>query len=1121
MIRNRRKNENMNNRKTISLLLITMLLALLLLAGAQAEDSVDYGGRTLPTPIPVAEPTAEPQPPALTPGDQTGSVRIRAFNDKNRNAEQGFAEENVANIRFWLLNEAGEAVYAGKTDNNGEALAEGVPEGSYRLRVYTLPDWGFTTKSEFTGLGYSCVEETLEESADSSLFTVTAGQEKELGVGLYRTPHISGTCWMDTSGDGVWQEGEPRMPAVHITLDGQKNGLHYETWSAEDGSWRINWIRPGFYTISVEAPDGMMFARYSKTGGNKRSIFSGDDVKGARTIDTNDKENKENQNIGFIWSARVVGRCFLDANYNGLYDEGEQPLAGVKVTAIKQAKDEEVEVTFSAADGTYLLDGLRGNTYKIRAVLPADGVNFTRVVTDPLGNHFQARPDRRENFWENFTLQEGEQKTVNVGAIYPATVTGTVYMDDDFSADMNGKEKIVSGFLVSLANEDGEIVASDKTSIKGKYELTGIAPGNYSLRVTALSGYAFTRQGEGNVILNRTGGEGYSEFFPVALGEEITGMDIGMILPAVLRGSVFADRNDNGLQDSDEAGFAGTTVKLLREDGTEAFRAEIGEDGAFLFDAVMPGSYCLEYTIPDGAIFAKTAAGGNRIEGEGNTGRGGWLNIRSGDSLTADLCGALTLGKISGIAFADPEADGVPGDGNALLSGVAITLTPGRADLEAVTVTTGEDGAFTLENLHPDTYQLTVSAPEGRVISRTDRLDLPLEPGKDEQTVSLTVEMGQERNGQEIGCVLPAGLKGRVWLDENNNGVYDDGEATPKGIVITVTDDQNGSVFSKLKTDKKGRFETAGMIPGSFSLSCEMDEDMMEAKEGDSDFTRDGNRLVMEHITLGENETRKGIMMGFVRFTSMGGSAWIDRGEGREPLPGVEVLLLDEQGNTVQTMTTGEDGDYLFSRLMPGTYVIESRMPSGSIAVDPQDERLQNGFTSIAVHTSGRTGTSDPIELKMGGDLTGLDVGCVLSGRLGDVCWLDLNKDGLQDNDEPGIPNVRIELLRNGETVAETVTDQYGFYRFDDIYPAVYTLRVTAPKEVRPTKQRPDVRLISSVLEETDDTTCLSIELTVESGRANYNADLGFICRKAGVLPAGVGMGKTQDWTPYKSSEEE
>ena len=98
--------------------------------------------------------------------------------------------------------------------------------------------------------------------------------------------------------------------------------------------------------------------------------------------------------------------------------------------------------------------------------------------------------------------------------------------------------------------------------------------------------------------------------------------------------------------------------------------------------------------------------------------------------------------------------------------------------------------------------------------------------------------------------------------------------------------------------------------------------------------------------------------------------------------------------------------------------------------------------------------------------------------------------------------------------VAETITDQYGFYRFVDLYPATYTLKVYAPAEVKPTRRRTDLPVIASVLEESEETVVYSVPLTVESNRAMYYADLGFVCRKNGVLPAGVGQGATQNWIP-------
>jgi hypothetical protein len=209
----------------------------------------------------------------------------------------------------------------------------------------------------------------------------------------------------------------------------------------------------------------------------------------------------------------------------------------------------------------------------------------------------------------------------------------------------------------------------------------------------------------------------------------------------------------------------------------------------------------------------------------------------------------------------------------------------------------------------------------------------------------------------------------------------------------------------------------------------------------------------------------------------------------------------------------------MFNNLMPGTYSLDASMPEGCVIIEPDDRRLNETQISVITHATNRNGTSDPFELLMGEDQRKMNIGCVLPGRMGDFCWLDLDKDGLQGMDEPGIPNVRIELLRDGQTIAETVTDQYGFWRFEDLYPAVYTLRVTAPDEVVATKRRTDIRIIASVLEEDGSGVYESAEVQVESDKANYNADIGFVCKKDGVFPAGTGEGKKQVWSGYKEGD--
>ena len=427
---------------------------------------------------------------------------------------------------------------------------------------------------------------------------------------------------------------------------------------------------------------------------------------------------------------------------------------------------------------------------------------------------------------------------------------------------------------------------------------------------------------------------------------------------------------------------------------------------------------------------------------------------------------------------------------------------------------TGEDGAFLLEDLRPDSYRLEIECPDGYVVSRTDSLKLPLTAGKARQTVALDVPMGAEWLDQKTGAVRPAAICGQVWLDENNNGVFDEDERTPAGYTLYLTDETTGNVFDTPVTDENGIFASEGIIPGKFTLSMPLDEKTLAPKEGDTVFRQENGSLVLSGIELEEGKSLDSLLMGVVRYTSVTGRAWIDRGEGTENLGGVRVVMKDPAGGVIAETETDSSGSYRIDRLMPGTFRLEITAPEGCVIIEPDDPRLQGSLRSVVQYPTNRLGSTDEMELKMDQDMNGMDIGCVLPGRLGDYCWMDLNRDGLQAGDEPGIPNVRIELLRNGTVIADTETDQYGFYRFVDLYPATYTLRVYAPDEVKPTQLRTDLPMIASVLEESEEGIVFSVPLTVESNRNQYNADLGFICRRDGVMPAGVGQGETQDWTP-------
>ena len=1070
---------------------------------------LERGPVTTPTPAPA--PTAVPVTPPPASDATAGILQVQVFNDVNNNGEMAKNESGVAGVIVEAVAEDGSTAAYTVTDPDGIAMIDTLNPGTYTIRVQAPQGWGYSKKGSSDTLTSNCMEPSVETVQTSKKIRIASAQTVERGVGIWELLHVSGFCWLETNADGIRKSGETMLDGVHIVLEGQKNGLTYETWSGSDGNWYIGQVKPGFYKMTAYVPDGMMFTKYSRTGGDDRSIFTMDgSVTGTKILDMNDGLSVEQQNLGFMVSSYIQGQCFLDGNYNGVYDEGEEPLPGVKLQAIKKGSGDVVSEAVSGEDGVYSLNGLRANTYVVRAILPEGGATFTKPVATADGNRFRIRPGLRESNLDNQLVANAEILQINVGAIYFSSISGTVYVDQDFSGHMNGKEAPEAGLAVTLTDGNGTVVAKTRTNSKGKFLFEKLTPGQYRLIMAAKQGYAFTKPGEGNVMLNTSGGNGETDVFMLELGADMDAMNIGMIIPGTVSGTVFADANDNGVRDAGENGMEGMKVELI-EDDSSVFTTTVARNGEFGFDAVMPGNYKVRYVLPEGAIFAGTESGGNSFSGEEYAETDEFF-IASAGSFRAPECGALTLGKINGQVFRDSNGNGSMDDGEVFMGNTVITLTPGREDLDEVSVTVGEDGSFEFADLHPDDYRLTVCFPDGYVMSRTDHVSLPVHAGTSGAAADLPLNMGATFENQMLGCVRPAGLQGCMWLDENNNGLFDEGEQTPAGQKITVLDEKNGEVFAELLTDEDGRFGTHGMIPGNFTVYYDMDDDSDETKPGDCTFGRQGNRLITSGILLGEDETRTDLMLGIVRYTSLSGHVWLDQLGEIRALSGATVILTDENGNEAGSAVTGEDGSYRFAGLMPGQWTLKSELPAGCLIVEPDDSRLTDGLKSIMTQPDGREGTSEIIDLKMGHDLTDLDIGSVMAGKLGDFCWIDLNGNGWQDSGEPGISGIRVVLTRNGVQMDETESNEYGYYWFNEVYPSDYDLEVVMPDELMPTVKKTDIPVLCSVLEEGSNPYATAYGVTVRSNESNYNADLGFLVRPGKGMPAGIGGGATQDW---------
>ncbi|OQB28039.1 MAG: Serine-aspartate repeat-containing protein D precursor [Chloroflexi bacterium ADurb.Bin180] len=188
-----------------------------------------------------------------------------------------------------------------------------------------------------------------------------------------------------------------------------------------------------------------------------------------------------------------------------------------------------------------------------------------------------------------------------------------------------------------------------------------------------------------------------------------------------------------------------------------------------------------------------------------------------------------------------------------------------------------------------------------------------------------------------------------------------------------------------------------------------------------------------------------------------------DGGEAGIPNVRVELrhadgsLVLDGSGNPVYT-TTDANGDYLFTGLAPGSYVVHiaasnwatptaplyglrSSTGAGSPDADLDQDVDENGIDDPNPAANGIS--SGPVTLTIGGEPTSedgnantnltIDFGFYPPGAIGDTVWLDYDGNGVQGPGEPGLPGVVITMVDQFGHTYTTTTDANGVYTFTNL----------------------------------------------------------------------------------------
>ncbi|WP_282944470.1 SdrD B-like domain-containing protein [Cellulomonas endometrii] len=219
------------------------------------------------------------------------------------------------------------------------------------------------------------------------------------------------------------------------------------------------------------------------------------------------------------------------------------------------------------------------------------------------------------------------------------------------------------------------------------------------------------------------------------------------------------------------------------------------------------------------------------------------------------------------------------------------------------------------------------------------------------------------------------------------------------------------------------------------------------------------------------------------RWLSVGDTVWFDANRDGRQDPGearaedVTVELISAATDAVlSTTTTDAVGAYRFDRLEPGTYIVRVSLPddlSGRWTFTTTGVGDSLGDSDTVVPATNGVARTAPFTLTPGaggrmlpvGDLSGqiwsdvdaafadpsLDAG--LAERpvsVGDRVWVDVDGDGIQDVDEPGLAGVTVNLTASGAPVTDVagnavqpvITGADGAYSFNGLLPGAYTVSV-------------------------------------------------------------------------------
>ncbi len=1005
----------------------------------------------------------------------SSSISLVAFEDLNANGGRMNTEPLMRNVHIELQYEANGTVYTvGAVDTNreGEARFASLSPAAYRVAVTAPEGFGFGPLGQKINLWYNCIPSNGTPLGLSDVIELGPKDKAALGIGLVRTGAVSGSLWFDANASGTADAGEGGLEGIAVTLSSASAGIEATVLTDRDGIYRFSSLPAGTYQITVTLPDEYMFSSQNASSFSTASPRSATSNVTAVTGSVLTVEP-----LGVMPDTAVAVTVFLDLNANGFLDNGESLMPSVRIGLTNGGQAFE---SVTDAMGSCLFRGLRGAASTLSCTLP-EGYIFTSDGGDSLLTVSNG------STYAEAAVQTaaGTTEAFMIGATLPSSVSGTLFEDSSFTGHPEDASVYLADFKVLLLDAQGKVRAETLTDGQGQYLFSLLPGGQYRVRFVFNDPYiASTAAADSpsNAIAVQNMDYGETSAFELSPGS--TAVKNGALYQAgSIEGHVYLNPAYDALK-TREGGLENVRIVLLNEQGVQVsdhLSDTTDSNGYFYLKGVDPGIYTLSYEFPDGSVMVTPDLGASLWTSAP-------LQVSQGTLSTVPDTGAVLTSVLSGTVR--------PAEGS-----VNTGSFPGEITLQSETFgtvmsrTLDENGKFAFNGLLPDTYHIKVTLEDGCLISGSSRDLVPMSLSSSSEN-TLHIDMGSDWTESSIFVSLPSSLDATVYFDRDNSLSRDMGNDSPaanRSMRLTGPDGER-----TVSTDEQGHLLLSPLFPGDYVLTLSLAED--EILQGHPEWMEKAEIS----FTLTDGETTFSEVP-LLTLGAIEGQVWNLDGNATKiaDLP----ISLVQNGETVMETRSGKDGSFRFGRLYPGVYSLSAKLPELYIFARKQDAKER---TSVILNTG-----STEIRLAMGDKLFKQDIGIGAVGGIGDMAWLDENKNGLQDIGETGIPGLLIELYQYGELIASTNTDVYGRYDFRDLYPGTYTMLVTVPEELKSTRHRTDFPLVNSILPEGGDSMLRVEEIIIPSGSFDMNCDLGFVLKTDGVYPASMRDIPERNWTPY------